>query len=143
MASLCRLIHYSFIHETLEAANFSLKMTVSCELCCVALPFCCVALPFSASLEVIVHAIGNTAYVIHTHTALGYSRSSKEDLVAKGIIKKVINIIVNQFFEVGIYKDCFLQVKTVPTETGNTHVESKITRMVYTTCTLNITSANI
>ena len=34
------------------------KMTVSGELCCVALPFCCVvvvALPFSASLGVIVH----------------------------------------------------------------------------------------
>ena len=34
-------------------------MTVSGELCCVALPFCCgvvVALPFSASLGVIVHA---------------------------------------------------------------------------------------
>ena len=33
-------------------------MTVSGELCCVALPFCCVvvALPFSASLEAIVHA---------------------------------------------------------------------------------------
>ena len=34
-------------------------MTVSGELCCVALPFCCVVvvvvLPFSASLEVIVH----------------------------------------------------------------------------------------
>ena len=31
-------------------------MTVSGELCCVALPFCCVvvALPFSTSLEVIV-----------------------------------------------------------------------------------------
>ena len=32
-------------------------MTVSGELCCVALPFCCVvvALPFSASLAMIVH----------------------------------------------------------------------------------------
>ena len=33
-------------------------LTVSGELCCVALPFCCVvvvALPFSASLGVIVH----------------------------------------------------------------------------------------
>ena len=38
------------------------KMTVSGELCCVALPFCCVVvvtLPFSASLEVIVHLVAN------------------------------------------------------------------------------------
>ena len=37
---------------------FLLKMTVSGELCCVALPFCCVvvvALPFSVSLGVIVN----------------------------------------------------------------------------------------
>ena len=42
-----------------EAANFSLKMTVSGEMCCVALAFSSVvvvvALPFSSSLEVIVH----------------------------------------------------------------------------------------
>ena len=41
-----------------EAANFSLKMTVLGELCCVAFLFSCVvvvALPFSVSLGVIVH----------------------------------------------------------------------------------------
>ena len=47
-------------------------MTVSGELCCVALPFCCVvvALPFSESLGVIV-------YVHNVHVYCKYSVFSK------------------------------------------------------------------
>ena len=60
----------------------------------------------------IIHAIGNTAYVIHA--ALGYSHSSKEHLIAKGIIKKVIMPII---FAVYRYKHCFYRLKQCQLET--------------------------
>ena len=49
--------------------TFAYKMTVSGELCCVALPFCCVvvvALPFSASLEGLFIYIGRLHLDIYT-----------------------------------------------------------------------------
>ena len=43
---------------------FLSKMTISGELCCVALPFCCViVVPFSASLGVIVHVYSGTSLI--------------------------------------------------------------------------------